>query len=92
VGGSCGHCNEPSGSIKYWEFLEWLHNWQQDETGGACSTNREEEECVHDFDGKVRRKEPLEGPIRRREDNIKTDLRDIELGGMVWIDLAHDRD
>jgi hypothetical protein len=20
--------NEPSGSIKCWEFLEWLHNWQ----------------------------------------------------------------
>jgi hypothetical protein len=21
-------CNEPSGSIKRWEVLEWLHNWQ----------------------------------------------------------------
>jgi hypothetical protein len=20
--------NEPSGSIKRWEVLEWLHNWQ----------------------------------------------------------------
>jgi hypothetical protein len=26
--GSCGHCNKPSGSIKCWEVLEWLHNWQ----------------------------------------------------------------
>jgi len=22
----CGHGNEPSGSIKYWEFLDWLGN------------------------------------------------------------------
>jgi hypothetical protein len=24
VEGSCGHGNEPSGSIKCWEVLEWL--------------------------------------------------------------------
>jgi hypothetical protein len=24
--GSCEHGNEPSGSIKRWEVLEWLHN------------------------------------------------------------------
>jgi hypothetical protein len=29
VEGSCEHGNEPSGSIKYWEFLEQLHNWQR---------------------------------------------------------------
>jgi hypothetical protein len=28
VDGSCEGGNEPSGSIKYWEILEWLHNWQ----------------------------------------------------------------
>jgi hypothetical protein len=22
------HDNEPSGSITFWEILEWLHNWQ----------------------------------------------------------------
>jgi hypothetical protein len=26
VEGSCEHGNEPSGSIKYWEVLELLHN------------------------------------------------------------------
>jgi hypothetical protein len=26
--GSCEHGNEPSGSIKCWEILEYLHNWQ----------------------------------------------------------------
>jgi hypothetical protein len=28
VEGYCEHGGEPSGSIKYWEVLEWLHNWQ----------------------------------------------------------------
>jgi hypothetical protein len=26
--GSCEGGNEPSGSIKRWDVLEWLHNWQ----------------------------------------------------------------
>jgi hypothetical protein len=26
--GSCEHSNEPSGSIKPWEILEYLHNWR----------------------------------------------------------------
>jgi hypothetical protein len=26
--GSCEHGNEPSGSIKFWEILEWLRNWR----------------------------------------------------------------
>jgi hypothetical protein len=28
VEGSCERGNELSGSIKRWEVLEWLHNWQ----------------------------------------------------------------
>jgi hypothetical protein len=28
VEGSCEHGIEPSGSIKCWEVLEWLHNWR----------------------------------------------------------------
>jgi hypothetical protein len=28
VEGSCERDNKPSGSIKRWEVLEWLHNWQ----------------------------------------------------------------
>jgi hypothetical protein len=28
VEGSHGHGDEPSGSIKCWEFLEWLRDWQ----------------------------------------------------------------
>jgi hypothetical protein len=28
VKGSCEHGNEPSGSVKCWEVLEWLRHWQ----------------------------------------------------------------
>jgi hypothetical protein len=28
VEGSCKHGNESSGSIRYWEFFGWLHNWR----------------------------------------------------------------
>jgi hypothetical protein len=35
VEGSCEHGNEPSGSIKCWEVLEWLHNWQLFRKGSA---------------------------------------------------------
>jgi hypothetical protein len=27
VVGSCEQRNEPSSSIEYWEFLEWLNDW-----------------------------------------------------------------
>jgi hypothetical protein len=35
---------------------------------------------------------PLGRQRRRWVDNIKIDLREIGLDGMVWIDLAEDRD
>jgi hypothetical protein len=34
--GSCEHGNELSGSIKWWEVLEWLHNWQLLKKGSAA--------------------------------------------------------
>jgi hypothetical protein len=33
--GSCEHGNEPSGSIKCWEVLQWLHNWRLLKKGSA---------------------------------------------------------
>jgi hypothetical protein len=42
--------------------------------------------------GKPKGKGPLGRPIHRWENNIKIDLREIEWGGIVWIDLAQDRD
>jgi hypothetical protein len=37
-------------------------------------------------------KRPLGRPGRRWEDNIRMDLKEIEWGGMNWIDLARNRD
>jgi hypothetical protein len=39
-------------------------------------------------DGKCK----LGRPRRRWKDNIKTDLKEVACGGMVWIELAQDRD
>jgi hypothetical protein len=35
---------------------------------------------------------PLGRPRRRWEDGVRTDLREIGLGGVDWIRLAQDRD
>jgi hypothetical protein len=40
--------------------------------------------------GKPEGKRPLGRPRRMQVDNIKLNLREIEWGGMDWIDLAHD--
>jgi hypothetical protein len=37
-------------------------------------------------------KKPPKRPRRRWVDIIKMDLREIEWGGMEWIDLSRDRD
>jgi hypothetical protein len=43
--------------------------------------------------GKPEGKKSLGIPRRRWEDNIKTDLQEVECGGGVdWIELAQDRD
>jgi hypothetical protein len=42
--------------------------------------------------GKPEEKRLLGRPRHRWVNNIKMDLREIEWGGMDWIDLAQDRD
>jgi hypothetical protein len=42
--------------------------------------------------GKSEGRRQLGRPRRRWEDNIKIDLREVECGGMDWIELAHDTD
>jgi hypothetical protein len=41
--------------------------------------------------GKPEGKRPLGRPRRRWEDNIKMDLREIEIDGAYWIRLPQDR-
>jgi hypothetical protein len=42
--------------------------------------------------GRPEGRRPLGRPRRRREDNIKTDLRKVGWEGMDWVELAQDRD
>jgi hypothetical protein len=42
--------------------------------------------------GKPEGKRPLRRPRRNWEDNIKADFQEVGCGGMVWIELAEDRD
>ena len=42
--------------------------------------------------GKPEGKRSLGRTRRRREDNIKMDLQEVEGGGREWIELAQDRD
>ena len=42
--------------------------------------------------GKPEGKKPLGRHRRRWEDNIKTDLQEVECGDMDWVELAPDRD
>jgi hypothetical protein len=41
--------------------------------------------------GRPEGKRPLGRPRRKREDNIKMDLREIGINGANWIQLAQDR-
>jgi hypothetical protein len=41
--------------------------------------------------GRPKGKRPLERPRRRSKDNIKMDLRGIEIDAASWIQLARDR-
>jgi hypothetical protein len=42
--------------------------------------------------GKPEGRRPLGRPRRRREDNIRVDLREVGCGCVDWMELAQDRD
>jgi hypothetical protein len=44
------------------------------------------------LDGKLEGKFPLGRPRRRREDNVRTGLREIGWKGVDWIHLAQDKE
>jgi hypothetical protein len=57
--------------------------------GRECNMQGEATDAYKIFVGKPDEKSPLGRPRRRREDNIKMDLREI-CGGMDWIDVTQD--
>jgi hypothetical protein len=60
--------------------------------GRACSTYEEKMTCIQVLMEKPKERRTLGRPRCRGEDNIEMDLRKVGIGGMDWIDLAHDRD
>ena len=59
--------------------------------GGACGAHGEGRGVNRVLVGKPERKRPLGRPRRRWEDNIKTDLQEVGVGG-DWMELAQDGD
>jgi hypothetical protein len=53
---------------------------------------REERKVYKVLVGKPKEKRPLGRPRRRWVDGVRTDLREIGLGGVDWIRLAQYRD
>jgi hypothetical protein len=60
--------------------------------GRACNRNGERRKAYRTLVGKPEIKRPLGRPRHRLVDNIKVHFREIEWGGIDWIDLAEDRD
>jgi hypothetical protein len=60
--------------------------------GRACSTHGAKSNANRVFVGKPEGKRLLGRPLRRWEENIKKDLREIGWGDLDWINLAQDRD
>jgi hypothetical protein len=60
--------------------------------GRACNMNGEKRNTYRILVGMLEGKRPLGSPRPKWVDNIKMDLREIEWGGMDWIDPAQNRD
>jgi hypothetical protein len=63
----------------------------EDEMGWTCGRHGEGRGAYRVLVGRPESKRPLGRPRRRWEDNIKMDLREIEIDGANWIRLAQDR-
>jgi hypothetical protein len=61
------------------------------EGGGTCGTYGGGERCVQGFGWKPEGKRPLGRPMLRWEDNIKLDVREVEIDGANWFRLAQVR-
>jgi hypothetical protein len=59
--------------------------------GWTCGRQGEGRGVYRVLVGRPEGKRPLGKPRRRWEDNIKMDLREIQIDGANWIQLAQDR-
>jgi hypothetical protein len=59
--------------------------------GGTCGTAGEGRDVYRVLVGRPKGKRPLGRPRHRWEDNMKLDLREIEINGANWTQLAQDR-
>jgi hypothetical protein len=60
--------------------------------GRTCGTHGEGRGVYKVLVKRPEGKRPLGRPRRRWEDNIKMDLREMEIDGANWIELAQDKD
>jgi hypothetical protein len=58
----------------------------------ACTTNRQKRNACRILLRKPEENRPLGRPRRRWVDNINMDIREIEWGGLNWIDLVQGSD
>jgi hypothetical protein len=65
---------------------------KEDGMDRECSTNMEKRNVCRILVEKAERKRPLGRSKHRWVDNIETNLAEMGWDGMVWIDLAEDRD
>ena len=59
---------------------------------GACSSYGAEQRCIQVLVGKLEGNRPNGRHSRRRENNVKMDLRNVGCGGMDCFDLSQDKD
>jgi hypothetical protein len=64
---------------------------EEDEMGGACSTNGEKRNAYRLLVGKPEGRRPLGRPRRMWVDNIRMDLGEVGWGDVDWICLAQDK-
>jgi hypothetical protein len=69
----------------------WSSSLDEDEMGGACSTNGEKRNAYKSLVGKLEGKRQLGSPRRMWVDNIRMHLGEVGWGDMDWIGLAQDR-
>ena len=58
---------------------------------GACSTYERQKRCIQGFGGKPEGKRPLERLRCRRENNVKMDVHEADVGvwtGLIWFRIG----